>query len=140
MSASKRLAKRSIVGTRISAPCKETGLFHPGIIIGSKNSEDHLQFFHNCHTGITPNSRYVVRFEGGDTREFVESDLIGPGFGNMNNLKLRSGQKTFVTYNGREVPGTVVYHQQAKDEVLINIQPQPGSPEVSQPSIYYLPS
>ena len=134
MSATKRLAKRSILGTRVSAPCKETGLFHPGIIVRSKNSDNHLQFFPNCHTGITLNSRYVVQFEkSGETREFQESDLIGPGFGNMNNLKLRSGQQTFVTHNGREVPGTVVYHQQAKDEVLIKVQPQAGSTEVSLP-------
>jgi len=130
MSALKRLAKRSIVGTRVSAPIKENGLYTAGVIIGSRNASEEHPFFANCATGITPSSKYVVRFENGDTREYQESDLIGSGFGNVNNLRLRSGQKAWVTYNGREVMGTVVYHQQARDEVLINVQPQPGSPEV----------
>ncbi|CAG7836547.1 unnamed protein product [Allacma fusca] len=129
MSAGKRLAKRSIVGTRVCALYKENGLYHPGVIIGSKNP-DELNF-HNCHTGITSNSRYVVRFETGETREFSESELIGPGFGSVNSLKLRPCQKTFVTHNGREVSGTVVYHRPQIDEVLINILPQcPGSNEI----------
>lgn len=128
MSAGKRLAKRSIVGTRICALYKESGLYHPGLIIGCKNPDE--LSFHNCHTGITANSRYVVRFESGETREFSESELIGPGFGSVSSLKLRSGQKTFVTHNGREVSGSVVYHRPQIDEVLINIQ-SPGTNEVS---------
>jgi len=129
MSAGKRLAKRSIVGTRICAPFRETGQYNPGVIIGSKNP-DELNF-NNCHTGITSNSKYIVRFESGDTREFSESELVGPGFGSVNSLKLRSGQKTFVTHNGREVTGNVVYHRPQIDEVLITIPPSPGSAEVS---------
>lgn len=129
MSAGKRLAKRSIVGTRICAPNRETGQYKPGMIIGSKNP-DELNF-NNCHTGIASNSKYIVRFESGETREFSESELVGPGFGSVNSLKLRSGQKTFVTHNGREVTGNVVYHRPQIDEVLINIPPSPGSNEVS---------
>ncbi|OXA58169.1 zinc finger protein 704 [Folsomia candida] len=129
MSAGKRLAKRSIVGTRICAPMRETSQYSPGVIIGSKNP-DELHCFNNCHTGITPNSKYVVRFETGETREFSESELVGPGFGNVSSLKLRTGQKVFVTHNGREISGNVVYHRPQIDEVLINIPPTPGSNEI----------
>jgi hypothetical protein len=108
---------------------KDMKQYSPGIIIGSKNP-DELLYFSNCHTGITPNSKYVVRFETGETREFSESELVGPGFGNVSSLKLRSGQKVFVTNNGREVCGNVVYHRPQIDEVLINIPPTPGSNEV----------
>lgn len=100
----KRLAKRSIIGSRICAPLRETNQYSPGIIIGSKNHDEFL-YFNNCSTGITPNCKFVVRFETGETREFSESELVGPGFGNVSSLKLRSGQKVFVTHNGREVSG-----------------------------------
>lgn len=125
MSAGKRLAKRSIVGTRVGGPCKETGHYNPGVIIGCKNMDE--LSFSNCHTGVTANTRYVVRFETGESREFKENELVGPGFGNVGSLKLRSGQKVFVTHNGREVCGTVVYHRPQIDEVLINIMPMAGT-------------
>lgn len=128
MSASKRLAKRSIVGTRVSGPLKETGLYHPGVIIGSKNPDEFV--LNNCHTGIGPNSKYVVRFDSGDVREFSEGELVGPGFGSVSSLKLKPKQKAFVTHNGREVCGTVLYHRPNIDEVLLSIHPQ-GPNEVS---------
>jgi len=124
MSAGKRLAKRSIVGTRICA--LNNGLYTPGVIIGSKNPKE--LNFNNCHTGITSNSKYIVQFEGGETREFAENELVGPGFGNVSSLKLRAGQKVFVTHNGREVSGNVVYHRPQIDEVLISCS---GIDEVS---------
>lgn len=98
MSAGKRLAKRSIVGTRICAPQRETGHYYPGVIIGSKNLDEFFSF-NNCHTGITPNTKYIVRFENGDTREFPESELVGPGFGQVSSLKLRGGQKVSRTWS-----------------------------------------
>lgn len=138
MSINKRIAKRSIVGSRVSALNKETGYFYPGVIIGCKNNEDLLHGMNftlnstnngiintSNSTIINPNTKFVVKFESnGEIREFTENELVGPGFKSMNKLKLRSGQKIWITYNGREVNGTVVYHQVAKDEVLINIQPQ----------------
>lgn len=130
MSAGKRIAKRSIIGARICAPTRETGHYNPGKITGLKNPDE--LSFNNCHTGITSNSKFIVRFDNGETREFSESELVGPGFGNVSSLKLRSGQKVFVTNNGREVSGNVVYHRPQIDEVLINIPPTDGSNEVSK--------
>lgn len=124
MSASKRLAKRSIIGTRVCGALKETGLYHPGVIIGSKNPDEFILNSASSHTGITPNSKFVVRFDTGEVREFSEGELVGPGFGNVGSLKLKPKQKAFVTHNGREVCGTVVYHRPQIDEVLMNIQPQ----------------
>jgi hypothetical protein len=66
------------------------------LIVGCKNYD--VQFFNTSHTGITPNSKYIVRFENtGETREFSESDLIGPGFGSVPTA-LVQGQKVFVNF------------------------------------------
>lgn len=57
----------------------------------------------------------------GLSREFRESELIGPGFRSIMDVKLNPGQKVFLTYNGRESSGEVMSHDETKDEVSVQI-------------------
>ncbi|CAH1368303.1 unnamed protein product [Tenebrio molitor] len=129
MSTGKRLAKRSIIGTRVCAP-GEDGKYYSGVIQAVKTPANFVEN-NNC-INLTPNTRYTVRFDsrqgnlGRTTAEFFEMDLIGPGFQSVLGLELVPDQKCFVTYNGREVSGEVCKHHLERDEVLIRIHP-PGS-------------
>lgn len=126
MSTGKRLAKRSIIGTRVCAP-GEDGKFYSGVIQAVKTPANFAEN-NNC-INLTPNTRYTVRFDsrqgnlGRTTAEFFEGSLIGPGFRSVQGLELVSGQKCYVTYNGREVTGEVCKHHIDTDEVIICIQP-----------------
>ncbi|XP_039296353.1 zinc finger protein 395 [Nilaparvata lugens] len=117
MSTGKRLAKRSIVGTRVVAP-GEDGLLHCGVIQAVKSVADD-----QCGGG----NRYTVRLESSRrTAVFRDCDLIGPGFGSVQGLTLQPGQRVFLTYNGREVAGNVKTHHTQSDEVVVEICP-PGT-------------
>lgn len=137
MSTGKRLAKRSIIGTRVCAILGADKLWHSGVIQAVKtpaSSRDN----NNC-INLTPDTKYSVRFDikkemsalgygiapAGQIRrlikEFRESDLIGPGFQNVMNVVLRPGQRVFLTYNGRESAGEVLSHDVATDEVIVRI-------------------
>lgn len=139
MSTGKRLAKRSIIGTRVCAPGVD-GIWYSGVIHAVKtpaNPRDN----NNC-INLTPNTKYSVRFDSkqdalkrGPAREFRESELIGPGFRNILDVKLRPGQKVFLTYNGRESSGEVLDHDDKKDEVTVRLVFL--GQEVS-PFIYYI--
>ncbi|KAF2881365.1 hypothetical protein ILUMI_24808 [Ignelater luminosus] len=128
MSTGKRLAKRSIIGTRVCAP-GEDGKYYSGVIHAVKTPASFPEN-NNC-INLTPNTRYSVRFDsrqgnlGRTTAEFREVDLIGPGFRSITGIELVAGQKAFVTYNGREVCGEVLNHNLENDEVIISIYP-PG--------------
>jgi hypothetical protein len=128
MSTGKRLAKRSIIGTRVCAQ-GEDGKFYSGVIHAVKTPG-------NCD-GF-PNSagetRYSVRFDPvpgsskrlvSAMREYKETELIGPGFQAVTGFQLLPGQKVFLTYNGREVSGEVTSHQPHTDELIVHITP-PG--------------
>lgn len=129
MSTGKRLAKRSIVGTRVCAPGDDEK-YYSGVIIAVKtpanasNNRDNANCIH-----LTPNTRYTVRFDTSRAvgkraqREFRDVDLIGPGFKTLMGLKLLEGQRVFLTYNGREVSGQVVKHADEDDEVVVKIAP-----------------
>ncbi|QQP57458.1 Uncharacterized protein FKW44_002464 [Caligus rogercresseyi] len=62
MSTGKRLAKRSIIGSRIAASWDD-GKYYPGIIMGVSNG------------GI-----YTIKYDGGGSKEKKGTDLIGPAF------------------------------------------------------------
>ncbi|XP_046990805.1 zinc finger protein 395 isoform X1 [Schistocerca americana] len=119
MSTGKRLAKRSIIGTRVCAP-RDDGKYYSGVIQAVKS------------TGNAPDdeSYYTVRFDdpGPQQRflgEYREADLVGPGFRTVSGLTLVAGQRVYLTYNGREVSGNVITHKPRIDELLISISP-PG--------------
>ena len=113
MSTGKRLAKRSILGTRVAVP-GEDGLYHPGVIQAVKTPEAVV------NSGIT--SRYSVRIDlTRKQREHPESDIIGPGFAGLTGIKLRPGQVVYVTYCNREMQGSVVCHRPNVDQVIIRL-------------------
>lgn len=116
MSTGKRLAKRSIIGTRVVAP-RDDGLFHSAVIHAVKNTKEE---------GTDGEAKYSVRFD--DTRcvsVFKETELIGPGFQSVHSAVLKPGQKVYLTFNGREVTGQVREHDTDVDEVDVVICP-PG--------------
>ena len=109
----KRLAKRSILGTRVVAP-GEDGKFYPGIIQAMKTCEDRLA------GGEV--SRYSVRFDiTRNVREFRETEIIGPGFQSVTSSKLKPGQIVYLTHCNREVQGSVNLHRPNIDQVIIQI-------------------
>ena len=113
MSTGKRLAKRSILGTRIVAPGQD-GRFYPAVI--QNVTQDR-------YSERAP-PRYTVRFDNSrKLSEFLETDLIGPGFSCVNNLvgQLMAGQRVYLTHLGREMEGTIISHDTGLDQVLVNI-------------------
>ncbi|XP_065075189.1 zinc finger protein 395 isoform X2 [Ochlerotatus camptorhynchus] len=129
MSTGKRLAKRSIIGTRVCAPGVD-GIWYSGVIQAVKTPPSANQKDNNNCINLTPNTRYSVRFDSkqdvarrGLAREFRESELIGPGFKTIMDVRLKPGQKVFLTYNGRESAGEVLQHDDLKDEITVKIVP-----------------
>ena len=109
MSTGKRLAKRSILGTRIAVP-GDDGLFHPAVIQAVKSENSN------------PNNRYSVRFDlTRKVKEYPESEIIGPGFSGLSGIKLRPGQIVYVTYCNREMQGSVVCHRPNIDQVIVRL-------------------
>lgn len=123
MSTNKRLAKRSIVGTRICAPGPDK-LYYSGIIQKVKTPSIGIIDTNHCIT-LTHDTKYTVRFDIGQAmvglREYLGSELIGPGFQNVINVNLAAGQRVFITYNGRESVAEVISHDFAKDEISVRI-------------------
>ena len=153
MSTGRRLAKRSIIGTKVCAPGPD-GLWYSGVIQDVKTpptctvtSADA-----NVNTDDVPKeTKYIVRFDfktqdftsaasldarrsisvhtspaltlrrNAMIKEFLESDLIGPGFRSIMGVKLQPGQRVYLTYNGRETSGDVLLHDVENDEVLVKI-------------------
>uniref|UniRef100_A0A182S6G6 DUF4772 domain-containing protein n=1 Tax=Anopheles maculatus TaxID=74869 RepID=A0A182S6G6_9DIPT len=137
MSTGKRLAKRSIVGTRVCAPGTD-GIWYSGKIEFVKTGSDQQKepgrgtgtagTGGNFLPGLTTPARYTVLFDNmkdvarlGLGREFRETELIGRGFRKIEDVKLKPGQKVFLTYNGRENTGEVIAHDDLKDEVKVRI-------------------
>lgn len=121
MSTGKRLAKRSIIGTRVCAPGGDK-LWYCGVIQKVKTPPTVRD--NNCIT-LTPDTKYTVRFDPGQTmsglKEYLGSQLIGPGFENVVSVILCPGQRIFLTYNGRESAAEVLAHDIVKDEVSVRI-------------------
>ena len=92
MSTGKRLAKRSILGTRIVAPGMD-GRFYPAVITSHIRVESP-----RCE------NRYTVRFDNSrKVTEVLETDLIGPGFGGLaRGVELLQGQRVYITHLGQE--------------------------------------
>lgn len=183
MSTSRRLAKRSIIGTKVCAPGPD-GLWYSGVIQDVKTPSNLSSvpepmppptFLAPGDALVNADTRYIVRFDfktqthappahmvasasgsaavgfGSEsvivetrraaaaaassvhhspaqalrrnamTKEFRESDLIGPGFRSITSIQLRPGQRIFITYNGREQSGDVVSHDVDRDEVVVKI-------------------
>lgn len=129
--AGKRLAKRSIIGTRVCAPAGDDGKLCAGIIAAVKTAAD------GSETG------YSIRFDDGTIagnsrrREYRASELVGPGFRTLSDLRLMAGQRVYITFNGREISGDVVVHRPDTEEVRVSITP-PGHEVPISPYYSYL--
>lgn len=129
MSTGKRLAKRSIIGTRVCAP-GEDGKYYSGAIYAVKTPQTASAESPPGQKSVTPKTLYSVRFDvvpGGcppsPSTEYSDRDLIGPGFGSVTSARLVAGQKVYLTYNGREIHAEVTEHRQHLDEVDVVIAP-----------------
>lgn len=122
MSTNKRLAKRSIVGTRVCAP-GQNKLYYSGVI--QKVKTQSIGIGDNNCIMLTPDTKYMVRFDLGQemvgSNEYLGSELIGPGFRSVMNLHLTPRQRIFITYNGRESVAEVLSHDFVQDEVHVRI-------------------
>ena len=116
MSTGKRIAKRSILGTRVVAPGAD-GRFYPAVIT-SVTTRDRLPYKsdENKYTVCFDNSRRLA--------EFSETALIGPGFGCVSRVagRLLAGQRVYLTHLGREVEATVGHHDDRADIVSVLLQ------------------
>lgn len=106
MFGNKRLAKRSIVGTRVSAMWPQDGRYYPAIIYAQMSEES-----------ITTSAVYFIKFDDGFTEKVKSRFIIGPGFNSITSATLKRGQKVFLTWSGREVRGNVIRHDRETDEV-----------------------
>ncbi|XP_011335480.1 zinc finger protein 704 isoform X2 [Ooceraea biroi] len=145
MSTGKRLAKRSIIGTRVCAS-GEDGKYYCGAIYAVKTPQAASAAAESSSSpssssssststlpsgkSVTPKTLYSVRFDvvpGGcppsPSTEYTDRDLIGPGFGSVTSARLVPGQKVYLTYNGREIHAEVTEHRQHLDEVDVVIAP-----------------
>jgi len=154
MSTGKRLAKRSILGTRVCAPA-EDGRYLTGVIRDTKTSMDGRETIYtvmidvdktnpitttssSTTTTTTPtpiptsnnSSNNMTTVAKKVCREYRGSELIGPGFESISIAKLSTGQRVYITYNGREVPGIVDYHNQYTEEVFLTVEVPNGQPPV----------
>ncbi|XP_012233859.1 zinc finger protein 395 isoform X2 [Linepithema humile] len=126
MSTGKRLAKRSIIGTRVCAP-GEDGKYYSGAICAVKTPQT-ASAESPGQKGITAKTLYSVRFDPvqgspSSSNEYADHDLIGPGFHSVTSARLVPGQKVYLTYNGREIHAEVTEHRQHLDEVDVVIAP-----------------
>lgn len=110
MFGTRRLAKRSIVGTRVAAKWQD-GRYYQGVI-KSEYAEE---------TPFT-DAVYTVLFDEGYDRHITSKNIIGPGFQPQTTCVLKNGQQVFLTLNGREVAGLVINHVVDVDEVLVEVQ------------------
>jgi len=123
MSTGKRLAKRSIVGTKVVV-LGEDGLYYPGVIQAVKTAEiDQGVATGGNRANAMPITKYAVRIDiNRQLHEYSEVDLIGPGFQNTSGITLKAGQRVYVTFAGREVAGHVTKHRPDVDEVHVTLQ------------------
>lgn len=121
MFGTRRLAKRSIVGSRVCALSTD-GRYNPGVI-------ESIQ--------VWPNGEevYTVNFNGGSRLTIQSRDIIGPGFQTVTSANLRPGQKVYLTHHGREVPGAIVRTFVGSDDadddtrVCVKIAAASGGPD-----------
>ena len=140
---SKRLAKRSILGTRVAVR-GDDGKFYAGMIQATKTCEEGESSSATAAAfssgGVTAHSeaagtsavaaaaaasaaaenRYSVRLDTTrKVKEFAESEIVGPGFGSVAGNTLCAGQIVYVTHMNREVQGAVLHH--GKESVVIQL-------------------
>lgn len=114
MFSNRKLAKRSIIGTKISALWQD-GRFYPGSI-RNYSAEESFIF----------GQKYTIQFDDGYSKEVRANDIVGSGFQTISSVDLKHGQKLYLTLNGREVPGVVIDHDRERDIVIVNVKMSNG--------------
>ena len=67
-------------------------------------------------------NRFSVKFDDCNSKaEFLETDLVGPGFKPVTSIKLEAGQLVYVTHMQREMAGRVVRHDFDSQDVIITL-------------------
>ena len=67
-------------------------------------------------------NRFSVRFDDLNSKaEFLDTDLVGPGFKPVTSIKLEAGQLVYVTHMQREMAGRVVRHDFDSQDVIITL-------------------
>nr|XP_006116781.1 zinc finger protein 395 isoform X1 [Pelodiscus sinensis]XP_006116782.1 zinc finger protein 395 isoform X2 [Pelodiscus sinensis] len=109
---SKRLGKRSLLGTRVSTPSAFSDrMLGPGQIPA-------------LQVELSRVSPQLASYEGGQCKEQAKESGLTPSFPNLDRLQLHPGQRVYVTYNGQECAGLVEQHSQPDDEVKVLLPEQ----------------
>lgn len=103
---SKRMPKRSIIGTRVSAMYSD-GIFYPVMIRSIK--------------ARTPTGDFVYEVirEDGVSQDCQSDMMVGPGFLPVSNTHLKFNQPVYTNLDGREVRAIVQKHRKQTNEVLL---------------------
>ncbi|XP_065443526.1 zinc finger protein 395 isoform X8 [Chrysemys picta bellii] len=109
---SRRLGKRSLLGTRVSTPSSLADRMLGTAQIPTLQAE------------LSRVSSHLASYEGGRCKEQGEESSTMPSFPNLNRLQLHPGQRVYVTYNGQECAGLVEQHSQLNDEVQVLLEVQ----------------
>lgn len=107
MYSSRTRAKNVLLGQRVCAPWKD-GLYYAGVIEAVKSRP-------------TGESTFTILFDDGYIAEIDEDDIVGPSFAKVNCVQLRSGQRVYITYHGREMPARVVKHKASWKKVVVRV-------------------
>ncbi|XP_075779402.1 zinc finger protein 395 isoform X2 [Pelodiscus sinensis] len=109
---SKRLGKRSLLGTRVSTPSAFSDRMLGPAQIPALQVE------------LSRVSPQLASYEGGQCKEQAKESGLTPSFPNLDRLQLHPGQRVYVTYNGQECAGLVEQHSQPDDEVKVLLPEQ----------------
>ena len=103
----RRRSKNSLLGVRVSAPWKD-GFFYSGVIEAVKSKP-------------TGENTYTILFEDDYIAEVDEGEIVGPGFNAVGGTALKTGQRVFISFKGRDVAARVLKTRSEFNEVLVQI-------------------
>ncbi|XP_010000483.1 PREDICTED: zinc finger protein 395 [Chaetura pelagica] len=109
---SRRLGKRSLLGTRVSAP----GALAEGVLVASQ--------IPSLQADLSRVSAHAMPREDGPCVPSVEEGSQAPRIPSPNHQQLCAGQQVLVTYNGQECTSLVDQHNPLSDKVKVLLPEQ----------------
>ncbi|NXG56901.1 ZN395 protein, partial [Hemiprocne comata] len=109
---SRRLGKRSLLGTRVSAP----GALAEGVLVATQ--------IPSLQTDLSRVSAHAAPQEDGPCVPLVEESSQAPRIPSPSHQQLCAGQQVLVTYNGQECAGFVEQHNPLSDKVKVLLPEQ----------------
>ncbi|NXT74200.1 ZN395 protein, partial [Zapornia atra] len=110
---SRRLGKRSLLGTRVSAP----GALAEGVLVATQ--------IPSLPTDLSRVSAHVMPQEEGSCTPSAEENSQAPRFPSPGRRQLHAGQQVLVTYNGQEcAAGLLEQHNPLSDKVKVLLPEQ----------------